>query len=310
MDPLDSLAPHLSMAAAAVDGDTGICVCDIATGREIGHCADERFPLASVCKVPILVEAFRRYEAGQLDLDERIPFTEEKRCFGSGLLSAMHPGLRLTVYDLLVLMITVSDNAATDMVLDRLTPGAVTATMRRLGLAEIRVDRRLRELLGDYLKALDPSLADISISDWERIRRRRPELDTLINDVDAAREATNRAAGNRDVASPRAMARLLAMIAQSQCAGEDACRAMLDIMDRQQLNGRLPHRFPANTRFPHKTGTLGHGAVVNDAGILYIDGAPAAAIAAFTRNVRSPIFVTEEALAQLGRAVYDAYTSA
>src|SRR6185503_13112104 len=100
-----------------------------------------------------------------------------------------------------------------------------------------------------------------------------------------------------------------AQIAENRCAGEESCKAMLDILDEQQLNGRLPRDLPAFTRFPHKTGTLGSGAVVNDAGILYLEDKPVATVAVLSRDVKNPIHETNSAIAAIGRAVYDFYTT-
>jgi len=69
------------------------------------------------------VTAYKAHEAGELDLQERTILTESNRCFGSGLLNVFDPGIAPTVHDLLLMMIVVSDNLATDVIVDRLTPG-------------------------------------------------------------------------------------------------------------------------------------------------------------------------------------------
>src|SRR5689334_3313976 len=102
-----------------VDGRMGVAVHDVTTGEEIGVSADELFPMASVCKTPILVEAHRRVEAGTLSLTKRISITRATRTAGSGLLNYFDEGLRPTVGDLLLLMIVVSDNAATDLIIQQ-----------------------------------------------------------------------------------------------------------------------------------------------------------------------------------------------
>jgi beta-lactamase class A len=192
-------------------------------------------------------------------------------------------------------------------VLDRIGPARVTQAMRDLGLDDIRVDRPIRDLIGDILAALDPRLKGICYSDWDAIKEQHPDIAAKDKDLTEGRRAVNEAAASQDVATPRAIARLCAQIAENRCATEQSCKAMLDILDEQQLNGRLPRDLPAFTRFPHKTGTLGSGAVVNDAGILYLEDKPVASVAVLSRDVKNPIHETNTAIAAIGRAVYDSY---
>lgn len=304
-----ALQAVMEQAADGVHGRFGVCLRDLKSGEEIGVRMDEPLPMASVCKIPILVAAYRRHEAGGLDLAERVTFTEANRCLGSGLFNAFDPGIQPTLHDLLLMMIVVSDNAATDLILDRLTPAAVTQTMRDLGLPGIRVDRPIRDLLGDIMIALDPRLAGIRYGEWDALCEKHPDLKEKGENLEEARRAVNEAASDRDTATPRDMARLCAQIALRQCAAPESCEAMLDILDKQQLNTRLPRDLPAFVKFPHKTGTLGSGAVVNDAGILYIQEEPVAALALLSRDVRNPIHETCAVHARIGRAVYDYYAN-
>jgi beta-lactamase class A len=306
-----ALEAAVRAVVGGIDGCVGVCIRDYETGREIGVNLDEPLPMASVCKAPILVEAFRRHDAGEFDLRERVVFTADRRTLGSGLFNAFDPGFQPTLHDCLLMMIVVSDNAATDLVLERLTPERVTATMRDLGLDGIRVDRSIRRLIGDILAAIDPVLDTVAFDEWPEFRRTHPELAALCDDqdLDAGREAVNVAAADRDVATPRHMARLFELIAKKACASEASCDDMLDILAAQQLNGRLPRDLPGDARLPHKTGTLGSGAVVNDAGILYIRDTPVASIAMLSRDVRDPIYRTNTAIARIGRAVYDHYAA-
>ncbi len=307
MPPLEELQLTLEELIRPVQGIMGVCVRDVESGQEIGVRLDELLPMASVCKIPILVTAYRRHERGELDLAERVEITEDTRCFGSGLFNVFDLGLRPTLHDLLLMMIVVSDNAATDMILQRLDADEVTQAMQALGLKNIRVERTIARLLGDYFTAFDPGLADMKYGEWDTYCERIPGLKERGEDPEAIREAVNKAATERDTATVRDMAHLCAQIVQNQCAGEASCEAMLEILNKQQLNSRLPRHLPPFTKFPHKTGTLGCGAVVNDAGILYLDGKPAAAIAVLSRDVRDLQYETETTLAKIGRAVYDFY---
>ncbi len=301
------LQSEIEAIVAELDGLMGVCVRDIATGIEVGLRLDESLPMASTCKVPILVTAYRRVEAGLLNLTDRIEITEETRTWGSGLFNAFDTGIKPTLHDLLLMMIVVSDNAATDIVLSQLPAGEVSRTMVELGHANIRCDRTIQRLIGDYFIALEPQLETMKYREWDDYVERIPGLAERGKDLNIIREAVNASASDKDTATVREMARLCAQISENICASEESCSAMLEIMDRQVLNGRLPRHLPPFTRFPHKTGTLGSGAVVNDTGILYIEDRPVASVCVLSRDMRCPISATETAMARIGRAVYDAY---
>lgn len=304
----NELSEKIETIIAPANGVIGVCVRDIATGTEIGVRLDEPFPMASVSKTPILVTAYRLSEAGQFDLKERIELTDERRCFGSGILNYFDNGLQPTLRDLMHLMIIVSDNAATDIVLEKAGgAAAVTATMRDLGLTGIRVDRTIRELLTAYFVELHPELEGMRYGQWKEKEAAIPDLKTRSENIPDVREAVNRAAADRDLSTPRDMARLNAMIAKDECASPESCAGIREILERQQLNSRLPRHLPPFQKIPHKTGTLGVGAVVNDAGILYYGGEPAAAIAIFCRDMQDPTQQTEIRMADIARAVWDYY---
>lgn len=95
--------------------------------------ADETFPAASTIKVPILYTALRLVDSGRVSLAERLQLTEEEQVAGSGVLRDLEPGLAPTLYDLLMLMTVVSDNTATNMVIDRIGTDPVNEDARALG---------------------------------------------------------------------------------------------------------------------------------------------------------------------------------
>jgi beta-lactamase class A len=102
-----------------------------------------RFRAASTIKVPIMIEAYRQIERGALNLDDRRVLRAEDFVPGSGVLKNLHPGLALTLADLLSLMIAVSDNTATNLILDRTGLSAVNATMQSLGMTNSVLGRRI-----------------------------------------------------------------------------------------------------------------------------------------------------------------------
>ena len=302
---LSALRSRLQRVVTGVDGVMGVAVIDVESGEETGVHADAYFPLASVCKTPILTTAYRQVDDGTLSLDMRIPVLSETRTAGSGLLNYMDEGLNPTLRDLLLLMIVVSDNAATDLVLGQIGgPAAVTAAMRALGLTEIRVDRTIRELLADISSAIDPRTTGLNYKAMEKLFEETPDLQERFRDPEAVRMGIAEATAGRDEATPRHIAKLYAQIAQDTCASVESCAAMVKTLERQQLRGRLPRELPPGARCCHKTGTLGPGTVTNDSGLIIVRERPIA-VAVLSRAVVQPPAKTNTAIARIGRLVYD-----
>jgi beta-lactamase class A len=125
-------------------GELALAAMNLTTGEELARNDERPMPTASVFKLPLLVEVFRQSETGALDLDERVTFRAEDVVMGSGILRDFSPGLQPTLRDLAMMMVIVSDNSATNLLLDCVGgPQRVNATMRELGLASIVVHRRI-----------------------------------------------------------------------------------------------------------------------------------------------------------------------
>ena len=294
---LERLRAHVQELVNAFPGTMGVTVRDIATGQQISINGDKLFPMASAFKIPILVEVFRQVEAGKFSLDDRVELTADDRTLGSGILTLMSPGLKPTIHDLATLMIILSDNQATDMLLNKVGAENVTATMRKFGLNNIRVDRTTFELIRDYLALID----DAAAGKTKQQLMNRPQLNTSSPER-VAKADLEFSRIMKDVASPDDMARLLDMIVKGKAASENSCQQMMTILNRQQFNHRLPRYLPEGTGFAHKTGTI--GSTTNDAGVMFIRGNPIALVV-FTMDKRTGRGEVEEQMGRLARVVYD-----
>ncbi|MEP6754744.1 MAG: serine hydrolase [Chthonomonadales bacterium] len=301
------LKQNIERILEPIDGIVSVTVRDYLTADTIGVRPHELLPMASTCKVPVLVAAFREVEAGRLDLEERVIFTEEHRTFGSGLFNSFRDGLNPTIYDCLLMMIVVSDNAATDVLLRKLTPEGVTRMMKELGFNNIQLDRTIQQLIRDILAALDPRYKGIKYGEADALEEANADLKAISKDAIKGRVAVNAVCTDRDIATTDDLARLMDRLVRRELANPESTEAMIKILNTQQLNGRLPRDLPQGTKLPHKTGTLGYGAVVNDIGTLYIEDEPRASIAVLSRDVKNPIHETNTALANVGLALYEYY---
>lgn len=293
-----ALRDKLEQIAANLEGTLGLAVRVLKTGEEFRINDQELFPLASVFKVPLLVELFRQIEEGRFTLDTRLPLRAEDQSPGSGVLKEFRPGAALTVWDLAVLMIIVSDNTATDM-LYALIDGAktITAAMRALGLPNTAVPFDCKALLQASV-GLDP--ADHSPAAREEARRRLKA--SAFDQGSVAFRCTL----ENNCTTPADMLELLTRIERRAVVSPAACDQIIDILLRQQLNQRIPLLLPQPFKVAHKTGTL--GTTRNDAGIIYLPDGEPVVFCAFTKGVNPQNWRAGDlAIAEAALAVYQEY---
>ncbi|MBP3648572.1 MAG: serine hydrolase [Clostridia bacterium] len=131
------------------------------TGEAYGYNADMPLEAASVIKVPIMVEAFRQKEAGMIDFDAPVTIRKEDKLPSCGALTYLHDGVTVTVGDLVTLMIILSDNTATNLMIDMLGIENINWTIKRLGLKGTQLNRMLfrpelsRQGIQNYVSAVD-----------------------------------------------------------------------------------------------------------------------------------------------------------
>ena len=126
-------------------GDVGFYYRPLGRDRAWTHNPDLPLIAASVIKIPIMVAAFMETGAGCLDMDGRVAIRPEMKMPSCGALTYMHDGLEVTIRDLVTLMIILSDNTATNILIDRLTPERVNGAMASLDIPGINLRRRLFE---------------------------------------------------------------------------------------------------------------------------------------------------------------------
>lgn len=142
-------------------GKIGLYVCYPDRGEGYGFNADMPLEAASVIKVPIMVEAFRQKEAGLIDFDAPVTICKEDKLPSCGALTYLHDGVTVTVGDLVTLMIILSDNTATNLMIAMLGIENINRTIDDLGLTGTRLNRMLfrpelsRQGIQNYVSAVD-----------------------------------------------------------------------------------------------------------------------------------------------------------
>ena len=275
---------QIQNAIAAFDGVAGLVALNLLTGEEIAINTDMRFPTASVIKTAVMVEAYNQAVQGKLSFDTPIALSRDVKVGGSGVLNGMSDGLALPVRDLIHLMIVLSDNTATNLLVDRLGTRNIDARLEALGFKHTKLFR------GTFRDGK----ADI-----------HPELEKDFG---------------LGMSTPREMAGLMAMIAEGKAVSREASAGMLDTLRKQQDRAMIPRLLPGVVQVGNKTGTDSEkvaddrgrrGAIRVDAAIVTGEGVRYV-IAVFTRrsaDTRGGVDNAGVLLgAQLSRMVYEQFT--
>lgn len=133
----------LDALVTALPGTAGIVVQSLGVKSSFECNADARFPAASLIKLPVLWEFFNQCAKGIVDPLEEVHVRGEEMAPGLGVLHLITPGTRLRLRDLAVLMITVSDNTAANILIDRLGMDSINKSMRELGARETLLEQKM-----------------------------------------------------------------------------------------------------------------------------------------------------------------------
>lgn len=151
-------------AIARVPGKVSLYYKNLVTGAAFSYQPDLPLIAASVIKLPIMIEAFHQIRDKETTEDARFFVEAPQKMPSCGVLSYLHSGLEVSLMDLVTLMIIVSDNTATNMLIDFLGPEGINETLHALGAGSSKLNRRLfnKELsirgIQNYITAGDMGL--------------------------------------------------------------------------------------------------------------------------------------------------------
>jgi beta-lactamase class A len=218
--PVDDRLAQIRDAVSVFRGQMGVAAINLRTGETIAVDADRRFPTASTIKTAVMIEAYQQASEGKLRMDSTIPLRDAEKVGGSGVLRDLHDGLELSVADLVRLMIVLSDNTATNMLIAKLGTARVNARLEAYGLRDTKLFR--------------PTFRDGRPDAF-------PELEREFG---------------LGMTTPREMAKLMAIIAEGKAVDRQASESMLGILRRQQDRAMIPRQLPGNgILVGNKTGT-------------------------------------------------------
>jgi len=130
-----------------LDGVMGVEILDLSNGHTLSLNSDAVFPTASSIKIAILAELYRQAQQGKLKLSDTYTLQASDLVGGSGISDALTPGAtKLTLRDVAALMITVSDNSMTNVIIDRVGLENVNALLDSLNLKQTRLKRKMMDV--------------------------------------------------------------------------------------------------------------------------------------------------------------------
>jgi beta-lactamase class A len=256
-----------------------LCVREVDADREVTDGADELVATASVFKVAVALEVFRQASAGRLDPRERLRVGPEGRTPGPAGLSVFADEAELSVRDLVTMMLTVSDNAATDVLIDRVGLDRLHATLADLGLPRTVIPVTLQE-------ELDSIAREAGFGGWAELEAADvpPDEEQRVQERMQRSAALDPRQGIRS--TPRETATLLRLIWRDEAGPADACAPVRQAMARQVTRQRLALGFPRHgVQVAAKSGTW-IGLIRNEAGVITMPDGRRYAAAVFTRADR------------------------
>ncbi len=126
-------------------GNVAVVFKDLKDGREIRINGDMKFPSASTIKIFIMSELFNRINKGFYKLDDEIEITDKMKTGGDGILKELNIGHKFTLGELCTMMIVLSDNMATNILINLLGMDNVNSTIEKLGMKKARLQRKMMD---------------------------------------------------------------------------------------------------------------------------------------------------------------------
>ena len=237
-----SLGDKISAATAGFSGTVSIFAKNLDTGAVFALHPDERVRTASTIKLPILCATFEGVKEGRWKWTDIVTLHDSDKVSGSGILGEFSDGMKFPLVDIAHLMIVLSDNTATNLVLDKVTADYVNDYMDKLGLKGTRSMRKVR---GDGADLKSPS-----------------------GFSKAGLDPANQKYGLGS-STPREMVTILERLEKGEIVSPEASNEILKIMKRQRDNNGIARRVEG-TVVANKAGALDH--LRSDVGIVYAKG--------------------------------------
>ena len=296
-----ALEADIERIAKPIGGVTGVAAFRLdGKGQPISVHGDEAFPLASSFKIAVAGTVLSQVDAGALRLEQMVEVDPDRHVASEVIADRfIHPGVSLSVQNLMELMLTQSDNTATDVLMELAGgPAAITAWVRKQGVDDFRVDRDTAGILRDFFGLPQGPFNEVLMA----AAKADPSLLGKASQPNPAYDDDP-----RDTATPLGAARLLERIFSGKALSPASTDILVETMKRCRTgNDRIRGRLPVGTVVADKTGTAGGS--VNDIGVIWLPGdAGQLALAVFIKKSAVPFAERERVIAEIARSVRDYY---
>jgi beta-lactamase class A len=273
------MSQHIEEIFGAAGCVGTLCVQDAEGQREVSIAADQPVVAASVIKVLVAVEVERQIGTGALNPTKRIEMSADARTPGPVGFSLYEDGVEASLRDLLVPMLTISDNVATDALLAEVGVARCNATAVELGLAATVVEGDLHSMIDSIGQAAGFAGWD-ALATWSEGSHSAAEEAAVQAHVLAAAPMQAETATRT---TARDMCLLLHLIWSDRAAPKDGCQRIRNLMRRQLTRHRLASAFAPPARVSAKSGSL-LGVYRNEVGVVEYPDGRWYTVAVFTRS--------------------------
>jgi beta-lactamase class A len=299
---LQNAIAEISRIGGYAEGVVGVSAFHLESGAAVRYQDAKPLPLASTVKLPLALHLLEKVERGELSLDDMITI-EDSEITPLGVVGTefLHPGISLSIANLLEPTITRSDNTTTD-VLFRVVGGTASVQhyLHRIGLSEMNVSRTMRQALcimhdidlPNPRISMRDALAEITSHQLEaRSRTSPPDMDYRHSE--------------RDLATPRSMLELLRRLWSGEVLGDRYRNLLIGMMTRTSISpARIRARLPQGVTVANKTGS-GSG-TSNDVGYLILpDNRGTIALVIYLSCSPLSMDAREGVIADIARLIYD-----
>lgn len=299
---IERLENQILRVIRSIEGTVGVAAKHLETGQELLINGSTPFPMASVFKLPVLVEVMAQISEGNFSIEDEISLQIPDQHLGSGMLSDLDaPGVTLSIRNLINMMMMISDNSAADILLTKVGPENVNLRLRSYGIGDITVDRTCQELILEAVGADPQKYEGLGIEEVSKAYRNE-----ILQNFPAFEKAQNEFSEvQKDQSTPKAMNVLLEKIFNEEILDGPSCDHIISVMLRCQTGGtRIKGDLPRGVDVAHKTGTI--GGTVNDVGILYLpDDLGHVALTVFAKDTEGETSDIEDVISQIARFVFD-----
>ena len=291
-----------------VDGDVGIYIKSLNEKEEIVINGDKQFITASVFKIFLAVKFLQQVDNGIHKLDTSYTIKESDKILGSGILMNLNAGLKITLEDLFKLMIMISDNTATDIIMNLVGLNNLQEMLNELNLKNTEINLTTRDWLLDLLDMRGAESTKETFIEAER-RLSEGKLNSKAQTIYDIRDSEDKVMNN--ISSPNDTGKFLELLINGELLSDSSTKLLIDSMKKQSFKYFIASDIPPEIHVADKPGAL--PGIKCDSGIIFLQNSPII-ISIYTNKVKDEMKIGwwqsgsgVKIIQKVSKIVYDHY---